>query len=50
MPAQLKPPVMSAADVGVPWLGNCGVFVNASGAWRGSMPFTMSLRLRPVSG
>ena len=38
MPVQVKPPVMSGDEVGVPWLGNCGVFVKASGAKRVSIP------------
>jgi hypothetical protein len=50
IPVQPKPPVMSADEVGVPWLGNSGVFVNASGEKRVSMPFATSRRPRPVSG
>ena len=42
IPVQPKPPVMSAVEVGVPWLGNCGVFVKASGEKRGSIPVAMS--------
>ncbi len=50
IPVQPKPPVMSAVAVGVPWLGNCGVLVKASGEWRGSIPVAMSFSARPVSG
>ena len=35
---------MSADEVGVPCVGNCGVFVNASGENFGSMPVAMSFR------
>ena len=49
-PFHVKPPVMSGVDVGAPWLANWGVFVNASGPWRLSIPVAMPFRLRPVSG
>jgi len=50
IPDHVKPPVMSGEDVGVPWLGNCAVFVYARGPALGSMPVAMAFRLLLVSG